>query len=453
MNNQEKPLLQPIKIGNLTIKNRVAMAPMNMNYTDPGNFVSKQQCAYYAARAMGGTGMIIVEAMKGTGHEISNNYKKYNNLAIYNETYVPKLASFVEHVKSYGAKIIAQVSIGPGAQGTQDVDAVQPVAASPIRYRIVPSKLITGMGSPTNIKPTLALARTLGYQEKISTDPTKAFEQIVNVSGMHMVGEMPREITKEEIKELVNDYGYAAKCTKLAGFDGLEIHAPHGYLLHSFISPRLNQRTDEYGGSLDNRLRIIKESIDSMRKYVGPDFVIGVRMSASVEISGDITPEHTNEAAKKLASYGADFIHLSDGSYECMSDFLPNKDGQVISKAKIIKQGLTIPLICPSVHDPKLADEAVRNGDVDMISQGRQQIADPEWVNKYAEDRTEDIIRCTRCNEGCIKRFMVALPARCTVNPVVGHEEDIDIYAKRSLESLKSRQWQTIAQIGKEPSA
>lgn len=451
MSNQEKPLLQPIKIGSHTIKNRVVMAPMNMNYTAPMHFPSKQQKAYYAARAMGGTGMIIVEAMRGTDHETADTYRKYNNLAIYDETFVPKMADFVEHVKSFGAKIIAQVSIGPGAQGTSDLGATQPVAASPIGYHVRHDKLITGLGSPTNMKPTLSLARTLGYHEKISTNPIKAFEQISNVPGMHIIGEIPREITKEEISKLIADYGYAAKCIKLAGFDGIEIHAPHGYLLHSFISPRLNQRTDQYGGSLDNKLRIIKESIDSMRKYVGPDFVIGIRISASVEIEGDITPEYANEVAKKLESYGANFIHLSDGSYECMSDFIPKKEGQVLPKAKIVKQGLTIPLICPSVHDPELADEAVRNGDVDMISQGRQQIADPEWVNKYAEGKTENIVRCTRCNEGCIKRFLVGLPVRCTMNPMVGHEEDFDKYAKRSLESLQNRHWETIGEIGKEP--
>ncbi|RPJ60577.1 MAG: hypothetical protein EHM12_06050, partial [Dehalococcoidia bacterium] len=250
------------------------------------------------------------------------------------------------------------------------------------------------------------------------------------------------------------DYGYSAKCVKLAGFNGIEIHAPHGYLLHSFISPHTNIRKDEYGGSLENNLRIIKESINSMRRYVGPDYVIGVRVSASEDVKGGMTPEYVNQVAKILESYGANFIHLSDGSYECMSDFLPNGDGHVVKKAAVIKKGLNIPLICPSVHDPKLAEKVITENLADMISQGRQQIADPEWVNKYTADKTDEIVRCTRCNEGCIKRFMVGLPGRCVLNPMVGYEEYIDKYARRSIDSIMSKRcWMLISEIGKEPSS
>lgn len=445
----KKILLEPIKLGKMEVKNRVVMAPMNMNYTAPNHFPSIQQRAYYAARAIGGTGLIVVEAMCGTMHETANTYKKYNNLFLANELYVPQMATFVEHVKSFGAKIIAQLSIGPGAQGTSELGAVQPVAASAIPYEVLPTKLINGMGSATNLKPMIAMYKALGYQEKISEDPIKAFEQVKNTPGMHIIGDIPREIRKEEIKALVNDYAYSAKCTKLAGFDGIEIHAPHGYLLHSFISPRLNKRQDEYGGSIDNNLRIIKESIEAMRNKVGNDYTIGIRISASEDIEEGMTPQYVNEVAKTLEDYGVDFIHLSDGTYEFMSDFIPNTEGQVVKKAAIIKKGLGIPLICPSVHDPELAEEVISQGYADMISQGRQQIADPNWVNKYKEDRIDDIVRCSRCNEGCIKRFMLGLPVRCTKNPIVGHEEDIEKYAKRSIKSLKDRHWQLIPEIGK----
>lgn len=279
-----------------------------------------------------------------------------------------------------------------------------------------------------------------------------AFKEIKEVPGTHLVSVIPREITKEEIQELVNDFGYSIKCAKLAGFNGVEIHAPHGYLLHSFLSPHTNKRSDEYGGSLENRLRIIKQCIDAARNYVGPDYIIGIRVSASEEVEGGMTPEYVNKAVVRLQEYGVNYIHLSDGSYECMSDFLPNHDGQVVKKAEVINKGLNIPLICPSVHDPALAEQAVRDGWADMISQGRQQIADPEWFNKYSNDRWDEIVRCTRCNEGCIKRFMLGLPVRCMVNPLVGYEDHIEKYSQRSVDSvLRSRYWQTIAEIGKEP--
>ncbi|WP_291581132.1 NADH:flavin oxidoreductase [Clostridium sp. UBA6640] len=450
----EKVLLKPIKIGDVKINNRVAMAPMNMNFTGPNHYPSKQQEAYYVARSIGGTGLIIIEAMLASEHPTANTYRKYNNLSITDERYVPQLANMVERIKVDGAVVFAQLSIGPGRQGTSDLGATTPVSASPIPFEVRPDKLINGLGSPENIKPLKAFVRTLGYQGELSDDIEVTIEQAKKIPGSHLISETPRELTKKEIKKLVEDYGYSAKCTKLAGFDGIEIHAPHGYLLHSFISPHTNKRNDEYGGSLENRLRIIKESIDSMRKYVGPDYPIGVRISASEEVEDGMTPEYVNKVAKKLEEYGADFIHLSDGSYECMSDFLPNNDGQVVEKARIINKDLNIPLICPSVHDPKLAEKVIRENIADMISQGRQQIADPDWVNKYKEDRMDEIIKCTRCNEGCIKRFMMGLPARCIVNPITGYEEHIERYSKRSIDSINNnRQWKVLNEIGKEPSS
>ncbi|RPJ63298.1 MAG: hypothetical protein EHM12_02625, partial [Dehalococcoidia bacterium] len=177
----EKPLLKPIKIGDLEVKNRVVMAPMNMNFTGPNHYPGKQQAAYYAARAAGGTGLIVVEAMGGTWHPTADTYRKYNNLSVADERYVPYLANFVEHIKSFGAKVFAQVSIGPGRQGTTDLGAVQPVSASPIPFQVHPDKIINGLGSAVNMKPLHALTRVMGYYGKISKNSWKAFEQIKNV--------------------------------------------------------------------------------------------------------------------------------------------------------------------------------------------------------------------------------------------------------------------------------
>lgn len=162
----EKILSDPIKIGNIEIKNRIVMAPMNMNFTDPNHYPSKLQSAYYAARVAGGTGLIIVEAMIGTHHPTGDTYRKYNNLSVADERYVPHLSVLIEHVKSYGAKIFAQVSIGPGRQGTSDLGAVHPVAASPIPFEILPHKMINGLGGIGNIKPVLSIARSLAIMGK-----------------------------------------------------------------------------------------------------------------------------------------------------------------------------------------------------------------------------------------------------------------------------------------------
>ncbi len=150
-------IFEPITIGNVEIKNRIAMAPMNMNYTGPNHQVSDQQMAYYAARAKGGTGLIITEAVLASDHPTAHTYKKYNNASLCNELYVPRMSELVEHVHAFGAKIFVQLGLGPGRQGTSEAGAIQPVSASPIPYATYPENLVNGMDP-------LALVRACGYQ-------------------------------------------------------------------------------------------------------------------------------------------------------------------------------------------------------------------------------------------------------------------------------------------------
>lgn len=439
-------IFEPITIGNVEIKNRIAMAPMNMNYTGPNQYVSQQQMAYYAARAKGGTGLIIMEAVMATTHPTADTYKKYNNASLANELFVPGMSELADHVHAFGSKIFVQLGLGPGRQGTSEAGAVQPVAPSPIPYTTYPENGINGMDP-------LAMLRSCGYQGKLpEIDDIEELIHFANkVPGTHMNGETPREITVEEIKILVRDIGISAKLAKRCGFDGVEIHAPHGYLLHTFLCRRSNKRTDEYGGCFENRIRFLLQCISSCKKYVGSDYNIGVRISASDNVPEGLTPEDVKLIAKRCEDEGADFIHLSDGSYEKMNDFLPNSEGQVIPKSAIIKEGLNIPLICPSVHDPANVVDVLKNGKADMVSQGRQQIADPDWVNKVKEGRPKDIIKCTRCNLGCVTRFVMALPCRCIKNPIVGYEQYMDEYWRRPIHPIKERVWQTIKEFGKEP--
>jgi len=439
-------IFEPIKIGNVEIKNRIAMAPMNMNYTAPNRYVSRQQMAYYAARAKGGTGLIITEGIWASERS-GDTYRKYNNLSLANELYVPLMSELVQHVHAFGAKFFAQLAISPGRQGSSELTGVKPVSASAIPYMAYPEYQIN------NFDPR-EMARAMGYQGPIpdTDDIDELMDFARSIPGTHMGGETPREITVEEIQELVHDLGTAAKLAKRSGFDGIEIHAPHGYLIHSFLALRSNKRTDEYGGSFENRIRILLECIHSCRKTVGPDYVVGVRISASDNLPEGFDPAFAARVAKRCEEEGADFIHLSDGSYEKMDDFLPNKEGQVMPKSAIIKKGLKIPLICPSVHDVDNVLDVLETGKADMVSQGRQQIADPDWVNKVREGREKEIIKCTRCNIGCITRFAIALPCRCILNPIVGDEQFMDEYMKRPTLPIKKRPWQIVKEIGKEPS-
>lgn len=439
------PIFQPITINKLELKNRIAMSPMNCNYTDPEHYMSRQQMAYYGARAKGGTGLIITEAQAVSEHPIADTYRKYNNPYLTNYKYVPTQSNFVEHVHSFGAKIFAQLFTGPGRQGSNDLGAAGIVAASSIPWESQIEKIINGVTDDV-IK---AGARLAGYHGEIP--PLSEFDAFLKfaqkIPMLHLVGQAPREITKEEIKTLVKDMGNGAKIAKLCGYDGVEVHACHGYLVHTFLSERSNQRKDEYGGSFENRLRFMLELIRSARRAVGPDYPVGVRFSASEDLPGGYTAETAAKMAKRCQEEGADFINLSHGSYEAMSDFLPNHEGIVIDKAAIIKAAVTIPVMCPSVHNPENVVDVLKNGKADIVQQGRQQICDPDWVTKVMNRQFDDIIKCTRCNRGCILRFVAMLPVRCIRNPRTGQEEFIDEYMKRPILPIKQKVWHEIQDL------
>lgn len=380
-------------------------------------------------------------------HPTADTYRKYNNMRLDNELFVAGMSELAEHIHACGAKVFVQMALGPGRQGTSEMDAVQPVSVSPIPYKIYPENLINDM-------EPISMLCALGYQGEIphivDIDELLAFAN--KVPGTHMNGETPREITEEEIKELVKSIGVGAKLAKRAGFDGVKLHACHGYLIHSFFSHRSNRWTDQYGGGFENRIRFLLECIRSMRKYIGPDYVVGVRISASDNLLEGFDEHFISRVSKRCEEEGVDYIHLSDGSYEKMDNFLPNTEATVVEKAAVIKKKLHIPLICPSVHNPDNVADALANGKSDMISIGRGLIADHDWVNKVREGRSKDIIRCTRCNKGCINRFILGLPCRCILNPNTGQGRFNDEYMRRPMLSLKKRVWQTLAKIGKEPS-
>lgn len=423
-------LFEPIKLKNVELKNRIAMAPMNVCFTAPNHVVSDQQMAYYAARAMGGAGLIILEAVIGTIHETVKTYEAHNNLMLYYPYQAACLSELAETIHAHGAKCMIQIAPGAGRQGSSEYTGIQPVAPSPIPWVPQPEMMPKG-----------AEIETIG--------------KAIGMMGGHgtLVPEVPRELRVDEIEALVEDMGHSARMARIAGFDGVELHAPHGYLLHEFLSPRSNKRTDEYGGTPENRARFMCDCIRNMREGVGDDYLITVRISADEHMPDGFHVEDTIEYCKMAIQAGADGIHLSDGSYEAMKYFLPEVDGQVVEESGLIKKGIKkglgedFPVICPSVHDPDLAAETVAGGKADVISQGRALIADPEWPNKVKEGRVEDIVKCLRCNRGCIQRFVLGLPARCVVNPEMGEERYIEKYNTRPVLPIKKRAWKTLNQI------
>ena len=244
-------------------------------------------------------------------------------------------------------------------------------------------------------------------------------------------GEIPRPLSREEILHIVKKYGEAAKRAQTAGFDAVEIHAGHSYLISQFLSPITNKRTDEFGGSVENRTRFCRMVIDEVRKQVGPFFPIMLRLSADELMEGGNTLDDTLEYLDYLQEE-VDIFDVSCGlngsiQYQIDANYLP--DGWRSYMSKAVKEKFNKPCISMgNIRDPKVAERILADGDADLIGMGRGLIADPAWVNKVATGHECDLRKCISCNVGCAgNRIGVNRPIRCTVNPSV---LEGDVYKK-----------------------
>ncbi|MBN2028366.1 MAG: NADH:flavin oxidoreductase [Actinobacteria bacterium] len=393
-----KHLLSPIEIKGVEIKNRIALAPMNtLMSMDNRGYVNEQILAYYAARAKGGCGLIITECVLGT--RLASHYPFSTNLHLYNQSFMAGLGELAETVHAFGSRVFIQMSIGFGRQG-HALDGRHPPAPSAI---------------PMELSPF--------HMPKSFPKAVEKFPQSLQAAQGHI----PYEMSIDEIRREQDEFANSCRFAAIAQFDGIELHAPHGYLEHQFLSPRSNKRTDLYGGSLQNRMRFLVEVYMKVREAVGPDFPVGMRMSADEHMPDGFTHAEALEVAEIMGSLGIDYFHLSDGSYEALSYFFPDEDGAMLEESSHFKEKLSIPVMCPSIHDPKSAEKAIASGKCDIVSLGRQMFADPEWGNKVAEGRVEDITRCIRCNE-CLMRASVGSPVRCVKNPNLGREKYMPEY-------------------------
>ncbi len=393
-----KNLLSPLEIKGVVISNRIALAPMNtLMSLDNRGYVNDQILAYYAARAKGGCGLIITECVLGT--ELASRFPYTSNLHCFNASHMPGLAELAETIHAFGSVAFVQMSIGFGRQGHSHAGE-RPPAPSVVPMMISPEYMPRGFGKALEKHP-----------------------QMIERAG----GELPYEMSVEEIRREQDEFANSCRFAVGAQFDGIELHAPHGYLEHQFLSPLTNRRTDLYGGSLQNRMRFLVETFLKVRESVGHDFILGVRMSADEHLPGGFTHQEALETARTLVALGADYIHLSDGSYEALKYFFPDDDGAILPESANFKKAVTVPVICPSVHDPYTAEEAISKGKCDMVSLGRQMFADPEWGNKVASGQVDKIRRCLRCNE-CLMRTAAGLPVRCIQNPNTGRERFMPEY-------------------------
>jgi len=416
-------LFQPIEIGNCEIANRIVMAPMNVLMSS-GNtgLVNDQILAYYAARARGGTGLIISECVLGT--RLASRFPYTTNLHLFNGTHLSGLEELSETVHAFGSKIFIQLSIGFGRQG-HNPDHEPPPAPSAIPYVTDPTML------PNVVTKNVAkeVSWFLNPETPFASRP-----------------DMPREMTREEIKSEIAEYGHSCRLAVVAGFDGLEIHAPHGYLEHQFLSPRSNKRTDEYGGSLENRMRFVLECYGAARAAVGNAIPIGIRLSGDEHMPEGIHHDELKTVVKTLGQRGIDYVHLSDGSYEALKYFFPEKDGTMLEPAESFKSVLPegVPVICVSIHDPAASAAAIREGRIDMVSLGRQMLAEPDYANKVRAG--EKFNKCSRCCD-CLLRTARGLTVRCSTNPNLGRERFMPEYHRQARTQQKQRVLRRLPEI------
>jgi len=236
---------------------------------------------------------------------------------------------------------------------------------------------------------------------------------------------VPKELDQEKITEIQDSFAAAAARLQAAHFDGIELHGAHGYLFTEFLSPAMNKRKDKYGGSLENRARMVLETCEKIRARTRPEFIVGYRISADDRMPEGITPEDVVTFAKMLVKVGIDYISVASGTHESLPYIFPPMylpRGVNLPMSRVIKKALNVPVVCAGGLDIELGEQALREGQTDLVAIGRGLLADPELAVKLMEGREEDIRPCIRCN-GCLKSLLSIGSLSCTVNPSFGRSD------------------------------
>jgi dimethylglycine catabolism A len=370
-------LLTPARIGPVEIKNRIVMPPMTTRTSDAEGYVTDDSIAYYTARVRGGVGLITVEM---ASPEKCGRHRRHE-VGIYDDRFLPGLSRLVEEIHRGGAK--ASIQLGHGGGHTRiDICGETPIAPSAIPHPV--------------------------YET--------TFETII-----------PQAMTKARIAETTAAHVAAALRAQQAGFDCVEIHAAHGYLISQFHAPFENHRTDEYGGSLENRARFGLEILRAVKAAL-PGMGVIYRLSVEDFFPGGLTLSDGRQIAVWASQRGADAIHVSAGHYRSLPSaqiVLPPMtypDGTFLDFASDVKSRIGVPVIAVGrMGDPALAETAVASGKADFVALGRTLVADPQWVEKVA--RGEPIRRCLACNT-CINDMRGGARIGCVVNGAAGRETE-----------------------------
>lgn len=369
-------LFQPIQIGNMQLKNRLVVPAMSTLTAAEDGAATEQFIAYHERKAQGGWGLIITEYYGVAPHV--GFFPRM--LGIWNDELVESHKKLTERVHAAGAKIAAQISHS-GRETYIEVTDKNLVAPSPY----------------------------------------------MDVDGK----EKPRELTVEEIHTIIGQYGDTAYNLKRAGFDAVEIYAAHGYLVSEFLSKYANRRTDHYGGCLENRMRFLLEIIADVKKKVGPDFPVLVRMSTVEYVPGGLSIGETKVLARKLQEAGVAAIDCSQGIFTVSQNIVEPMmydNCAFVDNSAEIKKVVDIPVITAGrINEACLAESVLLSGKADLIGMGRASLADPDFPKKVQEGRLEDIRYCIGCVQGCIGGNMRGENCHCLVNPELDREFELKV--------------------------
>jgi 2,4-dienoyl-CoA reductase-like NADH-dependent reductase (Old Yellow Enzyme family)/thioredoxin reductase len=417
-----KNLFTPMKIGKCEIKNRIVMSPMLMGFGKVDGKATEAMMDYYEERAKGGTGLIITEVTRINDR---NGAAAFAQLGVSHDYQIEPLKEMANRIHSHDAKLFVQLH-HPGRQNVGLLVGTVPMC-------IALDKIF-----PFFIKMLYKITPTLG-KKLIDKNIVPSSVAPSKVEPSYFAGGHVRALSHKEIKKLIQQFIDGAERVQKAGCDGVELHASHGYLLQQFLSPNTNKRKDEYGGSLENRMRFILEIIEGIRIRCGEDFPIIVRLTVDECYDKIGMPEKgygLEEGvlmAKRLEEAGIDAIDVSCASYDTFNYWLEPMSfdlGWRKYMAKAVKEAVNIPVIAANlIRSPIQAEKQIAEGCQDFISLGRPHIADPYWTKKVQEGRENEIKRCICCLY-CIESMQdnayIGGHAQCSVNPWVGREKEFN---------------------------
>jgi len=393
-------LLSPGRIGTLELRNRILMCPMGDNQATAEGHVTDQQIAYYEARAKGGAALLLVGSV---GVTAPDGLSSPRQSALANESMVAGFARLAERVHAHGAKLALQL-VHNGKNAVMDIVAGRPM--------LVPSK--------PNAKPPDELMGML------TPDEVERMGTPNQVKGARVAY---HEMTREDIAAMAERHADTALLARAAGIDAIEIHAGHGYLIDTFLSPTTNQRTDEYGGSVENRARFLVDVLTAIRRRVGRVFPVWCRINGEEFFTSGQTLPEACRVAELAEAAGADAIHVSTyadpsraiGFTEAHATHTP---GRFLDHAAAVKQRVGIPVIAVGRIDPELAEQTIASGRADFVAMGRKLIADPELPNKLLRGEREDVRPCMY-HYRCISQIFVSSSISCAVNAFTGREAEL----------------------------